>query len=236
MTLDAFGNLGIGITPSAWNSTLKAIQITGASYTSLVGGYIGATTLSVMAHNTHNDGASWKYSQSGVATYYKQSQGDHIWYSAPSGTAGDPITFTQTMSLNASGALTVTGTVTAPTFSGALSGSIAAATGLTSGQVVTALGYTPSAAASRTVSVISTNTTAVSGTTYVLTAALTLTLPVSPSPGAFVPFSNRSGGSSCIIGRNGQPIMGLAEDMTLDVANVGVELVYADATRGWVLI
>ena len=30
--------------------------------------------------------------------------------------------------------------------------------------------------------------------------------------------------------------MGLAQDMTLDVAYARVELVYLDATRGWVIV
>lgn len=84
------------------------------------------------------------------------------------------------------------------------------------------------------VSVISTNTTATKSNLYVFTASLTLTLPASPSVGDKVSFSNRSGTTTCVIARNGQPIMGLAEDMTLDYQNHFGTLVYADATRGWV--
>lgn len=115
-------------------------------------------------------------------------------------------------------------------------GSIAANTGLTSGQVVAALGYTPSAAISRPAVVISTNTTAVSGAVYVLTASLTLTLPASPSAGEYVMFANRSSTTTATIARNGQNIMGLAEDMTIDGLHYCGELMFADATRGWVLL
>lgn len=105
---------------------------------------------------------------------------------------------------------------------------------LTSGQITAALGYTPGSAAGASVSVISTNTTAVAGTTYVLTASLTLTLPASPAAGNMVTVSNRSGVATCVVARNAQNIMGLAEDMTLD-DSAPVRLLFADATRGWVL-
>lgn len=87
---------------------------------------------------------------------------------------------------------------------------------------------------SETVSVIGTNTNAVTGTTYVLTASLTLTLPSAPSVGDFVRVINRSGTLTSVVGRNSLNIMGLAEDMTLDNLNASMTLVYADATRGWV--
>ena len=85
------------------------------------------------------------------------------------------------------------------------------------------------------VQVISANTTAVVETRYVLTASLTLTLPASPAVNSRVSFSNRSGTTTATIARNGQPIMGLAEDMTLDTTTAAGTLIYADATRGWVL-
>lgn len=84
------------------------------------------------------------------------------------------------------------------------------------------------------VQVINANTLAAVSRTYVLAASLTLTLPLTPTAGQWVAFSNRSGTTTCVIARNGQPIMGLAEDMTIDNVNYGGTLVYADATRGWV--
>lgn len=86
----------------------------------------------------------------------------------------------------------------------------------------------------QTVSVISGNANAAAGTFYVLTASLTLTLPATPTAGDTVMVQNSSGTVTAVIGRNGSNIMSLAEDMTLNTANVAVTLVYADATRGWV--
>jgi hypothetical protein len=84
------------------------------------------------------------------------------------------------------------------------------------------------------IQVISGNTTAVRSRTYVFTATLTLTLPASPTAGDMVSYANRSGTSTPVIARNGQNIMGLAEDLTVDNVNYFATLVFADATRGWI--
>jgi hypothetical protein len=84
--------------------------------------------------------------------------------------------------------------------------------------------------------VISSNTAAVASNVYVLTASLTLTLPSSPTAGDLIGFSNRSGTTTPVVARNGQNIMGLAEDLTLNSVNASGTLIYADATRGWVFV
>jgi hypothetical protein len=86
------------------------------------------------------------------------------------------------------------------------------------------------------VSVISTNTNAVASGVYVLTADLTLTLPGSPSTGDWVRVSNLSAVLTCIIARNGNNIMALGEDLTVDIANAGFTLEYSGATQGWVIL
>ncbi len=86
------------------------------------------------------------------------------------------------------------------------------------------------------VAVISSDTTAVSDTLYVLTANLTLTLPASPSNGNSVKVSNRSGVATCVIARNGSKIMGSAADLTLDKLNAGFEMIYSGTAEGWILI
>lgn len=86
------------------------------------------------------------------------------------------------------------------------------------------------------VSVISTNTNAVRSTIYILTSALTLTLPAAPAIGDWVRVANRSGTTTCVLNRNGNNIMSLAENMTVDLPNAVLTLVYANATLGWTLI
>jgi hypothetical protein len=84
--------------------------------------------------------------------------------------------------------------------------------------------------------IVSSNTTAVKNTLYVLTANVTLTLPASPTNGDSIKVSNRSGVATCVIARNGENIMGSATDLTIDKLNSGFELIYAGSAQGWVLI
>jgi len=86
------------------------------------------------------------------------------------------------------------------------------------------------------VNVINSSTTATANNLYVFTANLTLTLPASPSAGDSIKISNRSGVATCVLARNGSNIMGSASDLTLDTASASFELIYSDATNGWVII
>jgi hypothetical protein len=64
----------------------------------------------------------------------------------------------------------------------------------------------------------------------------TITLPASPSVNATVEIADYSGTfftSPVIINRNGEPLMGLAENMNLNSNNLSVTLTYIDATQGW---
>lgn len=95
------------------------------------------------------------------------------------------------------------------------------------------------ASAITVLSVVSgTTQAAVKDTHYVLTnvAASTLTLPATPTAGDTVWVTAGNGLTTNVIARNGQNIMGLAEDMTLDDANVTVQLRYINATLGWRLL
>ena len=108
MTFDASGNLGLGVTPSAWTSSVRAIETpTGAFYS-----YASGTTSNFyMLTNAYFNGTNNIYKTSNFATQYLQSAGQHIWSTAPSGTAGNAITganaFVQAMTLDASGNLMV---------------------------------------------------------------------------------------------------------------------------------
>ena len=103
---DASGNLGLGVTPSAW-SVGKTIQLGGAGSAFLFGGTSAGTNTSYGINAYFNSG--WKYGDTGYATRYAQdaSTGSHSWFTAASGTAGNAITFTQAMTLDASGNLGV---------------------------------------------------------------------------------------------------------------------------------
>jgi hypothetical protein len=92
------GNLGLGVTPSAW-SLLTALQISGGAS---LAGYGGATYL---AQNFYYGSGGDTYISNGYSTRYTQFNGQHLFFTAPSGTAGNAISFTQAMTLDASGRL-----------------------------------------------------------------------------------------------------------------------------------
>jgi hypothetical protein len=100
MRLDSSGNLGLGVTPSAWRSTEVAFQFGDISSISNTG---NVTKISTNAYWPTSGTAT--YLQNFNATTYVQGSGQHVWYTAPSGTAGSAISFTQAMTLDASGNL-----------------------------------------------------------------------------------------------------------------------------------
>jgi hypothetical protein len=106
MRLDSSGNLGLGVTPSAWNSSFNVMQVGGSAalYGRASTGYdqAGLYSNARFASGTND----WRYLVTTTgASGYLQSAGTHSWYNAPSGTAGDAISFTQAMTLDASGRL-----------------------------------------------------------------------------------------------------------------------------------
>jgi hypothetical protein len=107
VTVDASQNVGVGVTPASWYSTARAIQM---GTTGSVFGRTGNELVGV-ASNAYNDAVSstsYKYIASGnFATNYLQTTGQHQWFVAPSGTAGNAITFTQAMTLDNGGRLGV---------------------------------------------------------------------------------------------------------------------------------
>lgn len=99
MRLDASGNLGLGVNPSAWAAGKTAIEMPGGISLSQSGGY------TQLSNNAFLGASSWIYKANGQAALYNQHEGKHLWYTAPSGTAGNTVSFTQAMTLDASGNL-----------------------------------------------------------------------------------------------------------------------------------
>lgn len=75
--------------------------------------------------------------------------------------------------------------------------------------------------------------TAVKNTSYFIQGAITVTLPSSPAINDVVEVLPIDGVAGAILGRNGNLIMGLAEDMTIGIANTPVKLRYSNSTYGW---
>jgi hypothetical protein len=107
MRLDSAGNMGLGVTPST-NLANSSIEIGKAGN----GLSVFSNTDFRISRNVIDSGA--KYARSGeTALTHILGNGSFAWYNAPSGTAGNAITFTQAMTLDASGNLLVGTTSTA---------------------------------------------------------------------------------------------------------------------------
>jgi hypothetical protein len=101
MRIDSSGNLGLGVTPSAWTTSFgfKALDIG-------QGCVLGATSDANLIYNAFfNSSNNWVYKTTAEASRYQQSGAIHAWYNAASGTAGNTITFAERMRLDASGNL-----------------------------------------------------------------------------------------------------------------------------------
>jgi len=112
VTVDASQNVGIGVTPSAWRSAFnvtygeRALELT---YSALV---TQAGPSTILANNVYfNSSNQWIYKNAVANTnaglYTIGSNGVHSWSVAPTGASGAVATFTQAMTLDASGNLGV---------------------------------------------------------------------------------------------------------------------------------
>jgi hypothetical protein len=101
LTLTNDGNLGLGVTPSAWFSTIRALQIGSVGGASIAGN-TSAGGSAPIGLNVYFDAAAAtaRYGASSFASRYTQFNGAHEWFTAPSGTAGNAISFTQAMTLS----------------------------------------------------------------------------------------------------------------------------------------
>jgi hypothetical protein len=105
MRITSGGNVGIGVSPSDWN-TLTPLQIKNVAFA----GYTSGNTHVLYAASNFYYGGSGggdKYIANGYATLYSQSDGGHSWYTAGNNAsgAGASLSFTERLKLTNTGAL-----------------------------------------------------------------------------------------------------------------------------------
>jgi len=100
--------LGLGSTPSVWFNDYRTIQLAGSA--SLSGRTSQTGWVQLMSNVFRDSSANYLYNGTGPASDYRMVDNACYWYQAPSGTAGNPITFNQAMTLDSSGSLLVGGT------------------------------------------------------------------------------------------------------------------------------
>ena len=107
MRIDSSGNVGVGVTPSAWGSTAPSIQLNASALTCL------SSTNTYLTHNAYINSSSQNiYINSDFASLYRQNSGIHYWYTAPTGTAGNVISYTQSLSVGKGTSLALEGATT----------------------------------------------------------------------------------------------------------------------------
>jgi hypothetical protein len=124
LTLNPSGNLGLGVTPSAWTLFSGVLELNGGP---AIGGF--ANTTYFMQNVVFNSG--FKYKNTDAAGRYELG-GQHSWYTAPSGTAGNAITFTQAMTLGSNSGLSIGTPSAAPSQGLLVQGNVGIGTGATS--------------------------------------------------------------------------------------------------------
>jgi hypothetical protein len=102
LTLDTSGNLGLGVTPSAWNSSDKAFQ-----YGSNSAIWNQGSSYNIVGQNWYHSATGDFRITTGYATRYFQGLGNHFWDIAGTANAGTSISATTAMTLDTSGNLLV---------------------------------------------------------------------------------------------------------------------------------
>ena len=97
--LDSLGNANLGAQLLALNPNIRAFQMLNSSF------YGFSNRLYLTANSYPNVFGNDVYINNDYATLYLQINGEHRFYKAGSGTAGNAITFTQAMTLDADGDL-----------------------------------------------------------------------------------------------------------------------------------
>ena len=187
--------------------------------------------------------------QSGMTiegTYYVQDDGD-IETGATTEIAGVAVSATQLLvadntanvgSFATSASSATKANIASPTFTGTPAAPTASV-GTNTTQLATTA-FVLANAGSTTYTAISGNTTAVAGNAYIVDtgAAVTVTLPASAAIGdtvAVIDGTGTAATNNITIGRNSHKIQGDAADMTVSLNRAAFELVYYNATHGWLL-
>ena len=187
--------------------------------------------------------------QSGMTiegTYYVQDDGD-IETGVTTEVAGVALSATQLLvadntanvgSFATSASSATKANIASPTFTGTPAAPTAAV-GTNTTQVATTA-FVLANAGSTTYTAISSATTAVAGNAYIVDtgAAVTVTLPASAAIGdtvAVIDGTGTAATNNITIGRNSHKIQGDAADMTVSLNRAAFELVYYNATHGWLL-
>jgi hypothetical protein len=108
MELTNSGNLGLGVTPSAWSSSWRAFEFQAAAIAWTGGGANDFSFSTNSFFDTTDSRWEYKGTGDGAARYSITAlTSEHRWFNAPIGTAGNAISFTQAMTLGSNSGLSI---------------------------------------------------------------------------------------------------------------------------------
>jgi hypothetical protein len=225
----AYGTFELTSVYTQSQSDARYLQLTGGTLTGdlIVGGNLTISGTTTTVNSTTLDVADLNITVANGAADAAAANGAGLTVDGANATFNYAATgdkWTMNKPLDVTGDITSSGTVSAA--SASVTGSVTAASFSGDGSGLTGIGFTTN--------VVTTSSTASANNHYYLNAAtVTLTLPASPSVGDEVRISEVAGNTDCVIGRNGSNIMGDASDLTIDTAYLVLSLRYVDATIGW---
>lgn len=121
MRITSGGGVGIAVTPSNWlTSTVAALQVKNSSFAGYSQGGVHINYVGSNWYYDNSGGGTDRYISNGFASIFTQANGEFNWVTAPSGTAGNPITFTPVMRITSGGNVGIG--VSAPTYKLQVSG------------------------------------------------------------------------------------------------------------------
>lgn len=113
MVLNASGNLALSTSNQSWGSNYRALDLSNVGSVAVIG---TSTPITSINNNCYNNNTNWVYISTQAALKYTQNTTSitfyHSWEYAASGTAGNNITFSEGMRLDASGNLLIGTTTT----------------------------------------------------------------------------------------------------------------------------
>ena len=101
ITINATENVGIEVTPESWENNYPALQIGGQGS---LGGHSGSEVY--VNENVYRNGGNWKHINTGAASQYTGTGGQHKFKIAPSASADAAISWTTAMTIDNDGIVT----------------------------------------------------------------------------------------------------------------------------------
>jgi hypothetical protein len=127
------GNVGIGVTPFTWYTGYTSLQL--GESTALFSNRTSADTRTTQLSNNaylNSNASNWIYGATDEATRYGQVDGTHEFYTAPTGTGSNAITWSTRLTITNTGRVLISGDVWGTErFGVVLDSSLASSTGIT---------------------------------------------------------------------------------------------------------